>query len=129
MVTYSRRQLLWSLGGGLGGIALSWLLQQDARADLSPYAPKPAQFTPKARRIIQMQQAIRGGKWGQPGYRTMEVIGPVERLSDPASRSPAEHLREPESPCTCSEGVLGAKRAPVTARASRADHRRSRPCS
>jgi D-3-phosphoglycerate dehydrogenase / 2-oxoglutarate reductase len=35
-----------------------------------------------ARRIFQMQQAIRDGKWGQPGYRTMEVVGPVERLSE-----------------------------------------------
>jgi hypothetical protein len=49
-----RRDFLWQTGGGLGGIALAWLLQQDSRAADSPYAPKPAHFEPKAKRIIQI---------------------------------------------------------------------------
>src|SRR5205823_3905946 len=53
----SRRDVLWQTGGGLGGIALAWLLQQEAPAapaPASPYAPKPPHFTPKARRVVQV---------------------------------------------------------------------------
>src|SRR5205085_7339638 len=53
----NRRDFLWQSGGGLGGIALAWLLQQDARAETSPYATKASHFTPKARRIIQIYSA------------------------------------------------------------------------
>jgi hypothetical protein len=50
----SRRHFLWEVGGGLGGIALSWLLAQDARAGQSPYAEKPTHFPAKAKRVIQV---------------------------------------------------------------------------
>jgi hypothetical protein len=52
-----RRDFLWQTGGGLGGIALAWLLQQEAPAapaPVSPYAPKPPHFTPKVRRVVQV---------------------------------------------------------------------------
>ncbi len=52
-----RRDFLWQTGGGLGGIALAWMLQQDGRASTSPYEPKPAHFTPRAKRIIQIYAA------------------------------------------------------------------------
>jgi hypothetical protein len=55
----SRRHFLWQAGGGLGGIALAWLLDQEARAlepklPDSPYAPKPTHFPAKAKRVIQI---------------------------------------------------------------------------
>src|SRR5438552_9512610 len=54
----SRRRFLWEAGGGLSGIALAWLLQQETRAatevPASPYAPKPPHFAAKAKRVIQI---------------------------------------------------------------------------
>jgi len=55
----SRRRFLWEAGGGLGGIALAWLLQQDTQAakpetPASPYAPKPPHFAAKAKRVVQI---------------------------------------------------------------------------
>lgn len=35
-----------------------------------------------ARRLFLMQQIVRAGLWGKPGIRTMELTGPVERLSE-----------------------------------------------
>jgi hypothetical protein len=55
----SRRHFLWE-AGGLGGIALAWLLHHEAAAapaeDLppSPYAPRPTHFPAKAKRVIQV---------------------------------------------------------------------------
>jgi hypothetical protein len=59
LIPPSRRRFLWEAGGGLGGIALAWLLQQDARAArtetaASPYAPKPPHFAAKAKRVVQI---------------------------------------------------------------------------
>src|SRR5262245_21095004 len=64
----SRRHFLWQAGGGLGGIALAWLLHQEGLVaaqgasaprspDASPYAPKRPHFTPKIRRLIQIFSA------------------------------------------------------------------------
>src|SRR5437899_3223228 len=56
----SRRHFLWEAGGGLGGIALTWLVHQEGRAATtietvdSPYAPKPSHFTARAKRVIQI---------------------------------------------------------------------------
>jgi hypothetical protein len=56
--SFSRRHFLWQAGGGLGGIALAWLLHQDAAAHepapSSPYAPHPPHFTPKVQRVVQI---------------------------------------------------------------------------
>src|SRR5262245_30747283 len=55
--TASRRRFLWESAGGLGGIALTWLLRQEtlaAEVGGSPYAPRPPHFTPNVRRIIQV---------------------------------------------------------------------------
>ncbi len=49
-----RRQWLWQAGGGLGGIALTWLLDRDqARADSTLRTPGP-NFQPKAKRVVQL---------------------------------------------------------------------------
>ncbi len=55
---YSRRTFLGQTATGLGGIALAWLLQRDARAaaDAQELAgtPKPPHFPAKAKRVIQI---------------------------------------------------------------------------
>jgi hypothetical protein len=48
----SRRSLLGQAGGGLGAIALMWLLNQEAKAEGSAH-PAP-HFPPKARRVVQI---------------------------------------------------------------------------
>jgi hypothetical protein len=51
----SRRHFLWH-GGGLGAIALAWMLDRDTRAagrESAGEAPRP-HFAPKARRIVQI---------------------------------------------------------------------------
>ena len=49
-----RREWLWQTGGGLGGIALAWLLDQEsARADAVKRKTGP-QFAPKAKRVVQL---------------------------------------------------------------------------
>jgi len=54
----SRREFLFQAGGGLGGLALTWLMQRDARAAASrtvnPLAPKPAHFAGRAKSVIFM---------------------------------------------------------------------------
>ena len=55
-VAASRREFLFRSGGGLGGLALNWLLARDARAggpgSPNPLAPRKPHFEPKARRVI-----------------------------------------------------------------------------
>ncbi len=51
---FSRRHFLWNSGGGLGAIALAWMLQRDnARAAGSSPAIKP-HFPAKAKRVVQV---------------------------------------------------------------------------
>jgi len=56
----TRRNFLWELGGGLGGVALASLLSDDrllaAEATISgnPLAPKASHFPAKARAVIQI---------------------------------------------------------------------------
>ena len=53
----SRRELLFQSAGGLGGVALGWLLAQDARAAGvldSPYAPRIPSRRPQAKRVIHV---------------------------------------------------------------------------
>jgi hypothetical protein len=58
-----RRRFLWEAGGGLGGVALSWLLHRDrllaatpaaapAVERYNPFAAKPPLFAPRAKRVI-----------------------------------------------------------------------------
>ena len=58
-VAHSRRQFLHQAGGGLGGIALSWLLNQDAPAaeknsSGNPFAAKKPHYEAKAKSVIFM---------------------------------------------------------------------------
>src|SRR6266853_6122400 len=55
-----RRHFLWQAGGGLGAIALAWLLNDESRAaapdkaSASPYAPRPSHFPARAKRVLQI---------------------------------------------------------------------------
>src|SRR5260370_711001 len=51
----SRRDFLLRAGGGLGGLALLTLLEQDAKANariINPIAPRQSHFQPKAKSVI-----------------------------------------------------------------------------
>src|SRR5438874_5234342 len=53
----SRREFLFHAGGGLGGLALSWLLAREASATpqaANPLAAKPPHFDAKAKSVIFM---------------------------------------------------------------------------
>src|SRR5258707_3927445 len=61
---WSRRVFLFRSGGGVSGLALAYLLNQDgllgagacdAKASgYNPYAPKPPHFAPRAKRVISL---------------------------------------------------------------------------
>ena len=56
-LAHSRREFLFESGGGLGAIALNWLLAQEAGAEAkptakNPLAVKPPHFAAKAKRVI-----------------------------------------------------------------------------
>ena len=52
----SRRHFLWNSGGGLGGIALAWLLDRDRASamDLVTASARKPHFTPRAKRVVQI---------------------------------------------------------------------------
>lgn len=50
----SRREFLWTTGGGLGGIAFSQMLAQDASAERQPSFNGGLHHVAKARRVIQL---------------------------------------------------------------------------
>ncbi len=50
----SRRHFLWQSGGGLGAIALAWLLDREARAGEAASGGMRPHFTPMAKRVVQI---------------------------------------------------------------------------
>src|SRR6202049_3513827 len=50
----SRRDLLRRAGMGLGMLGMATLLDEDARASISPLAPKKPHFPGKAKRIVHL---------------------------------------------------------------------------
>jgi hypothetical protein len=46
-----RRHFLWNTAGGIGGLALAWMLNREARAGASASLPH---FAPRARRVVQI---------------------------------------------------------------------------
>ncbi|NBU41516.1 MAG: DUF1501 domain-containing protein, partial [Planctomycetia bacterium] len=53
----SRRDFLWELGGGLGGVALAALVADEARAasrTSNPLAARPPMFAPRAKAVINI---------------------------------------------------------------------------
>ncbi|MDW8310920.1 MAG: DUF1501 domain-containing protein, partial [Verrucomicrobiales bacterium] len=59
---FDRREFLWRFGGGLGGIALTWLLGREgllastpgAGATVSPAAARLPHSRPRAKRVVQL---------------------------------------------------------------------------
>src|SRR5258708_31670625 len=51
--TFTRRQMLRTIGGGFGALGLAGVLAQEALADsANPLAPRSPHFAPKAKRVI-----------------------------------------------------------------------------
>jgi hypothetical protein len=50
----SRRHFLWQSGGGLGAIALAWMLDREARAAGPETTGQRPHFPPKAKRVVQI---------------------------------------------------------------------------
>jgi hypothetical protein len=50
----TRREFLWQSGGGLGGVALASLLDNEARAEVTK---RTLQFPQKAKRVIHLFMA------------------------------------------------------------------------
>src|SRR5918993_1328639 len=48
----TRRDFLYTAGGGLGGLALQWLLAHGSDTPRDPLAAKKPHFEPKAKRVI-----------------------------------------------------------------------------
>ena len=53
-LTGSRRDFLWKIGGGLGGIAMTQMLARNAVASTGPALEGGLHHAPKARRVIQL---------------------------------------------------------------------------
>src|SRR5215468_4872156 len=61
---WSRREFLFRSGGGVSGLALAYLLQQDGLlganicdanpSGFNPYAPRKPHFAPRATRVISL---------------------------------------------------------------------------
>jgi hypothetical protein len=52
-----RRHFLWNTAGGIGGIALAWLLSRDQARAAAPAissSARPPHFPPKAKRVVQI---------------------------------------------------------------------------
>ncbi len=113
----SRRDFVANAAGGLGTMALGWLLAQDrARADEvagSPLAPRPPHFPPKAQRVIYL--FMHGG----PSHlETFDPKPDLQRLAGqplPASFGPVATRRQGRG-----EPAAGARSGPSasTARAA-----------
>ena len=92
----SRREFLRQAGGGFGALALAWLMDQEARAEVkdaaNPLAPRPPHFPGKAQRVIFL--FMHGG----PSHlETFDPKPELQRLGGsplPASFGPVETRRK-----------------------------------
>ena len=83
----SRRHFLWNTGGGLGGIALAWLLHREsARADGAATVRGP-HFPPKAKRVVQVFCA-----GGVSHLETFDYKPELERLHGQTLEGRGENL-------------------------------------
>ncbi len=83
----SRRHFLWNSGGGLGAIALAWMLQRDsARATDSASAIKP-HFPAKAKRVVQVFCA-----GGVSHLETFDFKPELERMHGKTMEGKGENL-------------------------------------
>src|SRR4051794_33752578 len=101
----TRRDFLHRAGGGLGAVALHWLLAQEARADAprspaskNPLAAKPPHFPAKAKRVIFMFMV------GGPSQ--MDLFDPKPELEARAGKPLPETTGRPKSQFTSGNEVL-----------------------
>src|SRR5688572_18421446 len=100
----SRREFLFHAGGGLGGIALNWLLARDARAEgklapsRNPLAEKKPHFEPKAKRVIFLFMV------GGPSQ--MDIFDPKPALAKWAGKPLPETTGRPKSQFTKGDEVI-----------------------
>ncbi len=99
----SRREFLFRSGGGLGGVALNWLLAQEARGDKphgspNPLAAKKPHFEPKAKRVIFMFMV------GGPSQ--MDLFDPKPGLAKWAGKPLPESTGRPKSQFTSGQEVI-----------------------
>ncbi len=85
----SRRHFLWQSGGGLGAIALAWMLDRDrARAAVPPaVSARQPHFPPKAKRIVQIFCA-----GGVSHIETFDHKPALERLDGQSLEGRGENL-------------------------------------
>ena len=109
-IARSRREFLVQSGGGLGGIALNWMLTQDSRAaevpstpGRSPLAVKRPHFAPTAKRVIFLFMV------GGPSQ--MDLFDPKPMLADWHGKPLPEATGRPKSQFTKgNETVLASTR-------------------
>ena len=99
----SRREFLFRSGGGLGGIALNYLLARDARADspkpgANPLAAKAPHFEPKAKRVIFLFMV------GGPSQ--VDLFDPKPALAKWAGKPLPESTGRPKSQFTSGAEVI-----------------------
>src|SRR5438067_2237122 len=101
----SRRDFLTRAGGGLGGIALNWLLAQEARGDKPPGSPsknplaaKPPHFPAKSNRVIFLFMV------GGPSQ--MDLFDPKPELVKWAGKPLPESTGRPKSQFTSGSEVI-----------------------
>ncbi|MBP3953975.1 DUF1501 domain-containing protein [Gemmata sp. G18] len=100
----SRREFLLRSGGGLGGIALNWLLQQEARgtdgprAGGNPLAEKKPHFPASAKRVVFMFMV------GGPSQ--MDLFDPKPALAKWAGKPLPESTGRPKSQFTTGKEVI-----------------------
>ncbi|MBY0459721.1 MAG: DUF1501 domain-containing protein, partial [Gemmataceae bacterium] len=100
----SRREFLVQAGGGLGGIALNWLLAHDARADGprppggNPLAEKKPHFKQNAKRVIFLFMV------GGPSQ--MDLFDPKPALEKWAGKPLPESTGRPKSQFTTGNEVI-----------------------
>jgi hypothetical protein len=87
-VPFSRRHFLWNSGGGLGGIALAWLMGQERARSATNLASKQApHFSPKAKRVVQIFCA-----GGVSHLETFDYKPALERLHGKSLEGKSENL-------------------------------------
>ena len=89
VVPFDRRHFLWNAGGGLGAIALTWMLNREAAkaADTRVRSALTPHFAPKAKRIVQIFCA-----GGVSHLDTFDYKPELERLDGKTFDSKEENL-------------------------------------
>ena len=83
-----RRHFLWNSGGGLGAIALAWMLNRDAlAADPTAKSAIPPHFAPQAKRVVQVFCA-----GGVSHLDTFDYKPELERMDGQSMEGKGENL-------------------------------------